>query len=238
MIENGTAVAGDIQIGIAIIVEVADSNALAVVAFTAHAGFFRDVGESSVAVVVIKRAAQRMRRLVDVGCGRLDEVQIHEAVLIVVDPSDTGSHGFEVILFVGLRGVLLESDLRAFADIGVADGNGPTSGVFGDCAARTLGRTAALSRDSDHQNDEGSRFVDASGLISLLQVQSMNRNLNTVRNARDRSQTAVCNQQRQLKQLLAGGHRNGLARRRKDSREPWTKFLRCGQHRDHRRCFL
>ncbi len=73
VIENGAAIAGHIQIGIAVIVEVADGNALAVMAFTADAGFLGDIGESSVAVVVVERATQRMRRFVDVSRGGLDE---------------------------------------------------------------------------------------------------------------------------------------------------------------------
>ena len=69
VIENGAAVAGDVEIGIAVVIEIADRNALAVVSFAADAGFFGDVGKSSVAVVVIERGAQRMRRLVDIGGG-------------------------------------------------------------------------------------------------------------------------------------------------------------------------
>ena len=123
MIEDGTSIPRDIKIGIAVIVEVADGNTLAVVSFTADAGFFRYIGESSIAVVVIKRAANRMWRLVDIGGGGLNEVQIHQAILIVIDPRHAGSHSFEIILFFRLRGVLLESNLRALANVGVTHGN-------------------------------------------------------------------------------------------------------------------
>ena len=101
VIEDGAAVASHVEIGIAVVVEVADGDSLAVVAFAADAGFFSDVGESSVAVVVIKRAAQWMRRLVDIGGGGLDEVEIHQAILVIVEPGDSSAHGFEIILFVG-----------------------------------------------------------------------------------------------------------------------------------------
>ena len=124
VIQNGAAIASHIQIGISIIVEVSDRHALTVVAFAANAGFIGDIGERSVAVIVVERAAQGMRRLINIGGGGLDEEEIHQAILIVVDPAHAGSHGFEVILFFRLRGILLEGDVGALANIGVADRNG------------------------------------------------------------------------------------------------------------------
>ena len=94
MIKNGVVIAGHVEIGIAIIIEVADSNSLAIMSFATHAGFFGDVGESPIAVVVIKRAAQGMRRLVNVGRRGLDEEEVHQPVLVIVEPGDTGAHGF------------------------------------------------------------------------------------------------------------------------------------------------
>ena len=121
VIKNGAAIAGDVQIRIAVIVEVTDRHSLTVVTFAADAGFLGDIGESSVAVVVVERAAQRMRRFVNIGGSRLDEIQIHQAILVVVDPGHACPHGFEIIFFVGLRGVLLESDLGLLADVGVTN---------------------------------------------------------------------------------------------------------------------
>ena len=62
-----------------------------------------------------------MRRLVNVGGGRLDKVKIHQSVLIVVNPADTCAHGFEVILFVGLRGVLAKRDSRRLPNVCIPD---------------------------------------------------------------------------------------------------------------------
>jgi hypothetical protein len=93
---------------------------------------------------VIERAANRMRRLVEIGGCGLHEVQIHQAVLIVIGPRDTSSHGFEVILFFRLRGILLEGNLRALANIGVAHGNGWSGGL------RRLG-----SKNTAMQNQAG-----------------------------------------------------------------------------------
>src|SRR5271167_724524 len=62
-----------------------------------------------------------MRRFVGVRFARLHEKEIHQAVLVVVKPSDAGAHGFEIILFFGLRGVLQKSNSGFFSDVGVAD---------------------------------------------------------------------------------------------------------------------
>src|ERR1700675_5021819 len=56
VVKDGAAVAGHVQIGIAIVIEVADGNPLTVMAFASYTGLFGDVGESPIAVVVIKRA--------------------------------------------------------------------------------------------------------------------------------------------------------------------------------------
>ena len=73
-----------------------------------------------------------MRRFVDVGGGGLDEVEIHQAILVIVDGGHSSAHGFEVILFVGLGGVLLEGDAGGRADVGEVDGGIGLSG-YGCC---------------------------------------------------------------------------------------------------------
>ena len=57
VVENGTAIAGYVEIRPAVIVKVSYGDALAVMSFTPDSGFFGDVGEGAVAVVVIKRRA-------------------------------------------------------------------------------------------------------------------------------------------------------------------------------------
>src|SRR5690242_15724189 len=123
VIKDSAAVAGHVEIGIAVVVEVSNRNSLAVVSFTSDAGLRSDVSKSSVAIVVIEGAAQRLGWFVDIGGGGLDEIQVHEPVLIVVQPGYAGAHGFQVILFVGGSAVLNESDSGGLANIGVADGH-------------------------------------------------------------------------------------------------------------------
>jgi len=88
---------------------------------TSEASFFGDVGEGAVAIIVVKLGTQGMGRLVSVGFAGLHEEQIHQAVLVVVQPSDAGAHGLEIILFFALRGVFEKSDSGVFSDVGIPD---------------------------------------------------------------------------------------------------------------------
>src|SRR5437016_6235882 len=123
VVKNGAPVACHVQIRIAVVVEVADGDALPIVPFTAYTGFLGNISKGAIAVVVIKSAAQRMRRFVNVSCGRLDEEQVHEPVLVIVDPGDPRAHSFQVILLLSLGGILNEGDSCGFANIDIADRN-------------------------------------------------------------------------------------------------------------------
>src|SRR5713101_3531987 len=57
VVENGAAVAGDVDVRVAIVVEVTDGHALAVMPFAADPRFFGDVAERTITVVVIQGAA-------------------------------------------------------------------------------------------------------------------------------------------------------------------------------------
>ena len=89
--------------------------------FASYAGLFGDIGESSVAVVMVKRAAQGLWWFVNVGGGRLHKKKIHQSVLVIIDPADSSAHGFKVILFFCLRRVLEKSNAGGLANIGIAD---------------------------------------------------------------------------------------------------------------------
>src|SRR5258705_1680924 len=65
-IEDAAAVSGHVDVREAVIVEVTDGDALAVMSFARESGFFGDIGEGAVAIVVVQRGAQRMRRLVNI----------------------------------------------------------------------------------------------------------------------------------------------------------------------------
>ena len=55
------AVGGDEQIGPAVVVVIADGDAHPE-ASAGHTGFFRHIGEGAVAIVLVQRVAERLRR--------------------------------------------------------------------------------------------------------------------------------------------------------------------------------
>src|SRR5919108_2562066 len=105
VIKDGASVPGHVQIRIAIVVEVAHGDSLPIVSFTTHAGFLSNICKGTVAIIVVKSAAQGMRRFVNVGRSRLDKEQVHEPVLIVDDPGYARAHGLKGILLLGLGGI-------------------------------------------------------------------------------------------------------------------------------------
>ena len=121
VVENGTAVAGHVKIRVAVIVEVPDGNALAVMSGSAHAGFLRDVGKRSITIIAVQRRAQRTRWFVNVGGRGLHKEEIHQAVLVIIDPSNACPHGLQVILFLSLRPVLKETDSGCRSNVGKPD---------------------------------------------------------------------------------------------------------------------
>ena len=123
VIKDRAAVTGDVQIRVAVVVEIAHGHPLPVKTFGPHAGFFRDVGECAVAVVAIERGAERLQRFVGVGCARLHEVEVHEAVLVVINPAHARAHGLKVVFLRAGRRILNEGDARAFGDVGVMHRN-------------------------------------------------------------------------------------------------------------------
>src|SRR5579863_2172427 len=124
VVENGSAIAGDIEVGVTVVVIVANGDALAVMVFAADAGFFRHIGKRPVAVVAIKRRVQWARWLVVIGGGGLNEVEIHQAVLVVVEPRDAGTHGFEIVLLFASGRVLNEGDSGLFVNVSEVDRGG------------------------------------------------------------------------------------------------------------------
>ena len=92
-------------------------------AFTAHAGFLGDVGERPVAIVVVESTTKRMRRLVNVGRRGLDEEEVHQPILVIVEPGHTGAHGFQIVFLVGGSGVLLELQTGGLGNVGKGDRN-------------------------------------------------------------------------------------------------------------------
>src|SRR5438552_610655 len=138
VVKDGAVVSGYVEIGIAVIVEVSDGNTLAVMPRATHAVFFGDIGKGSVTVVMVEGAAQRMGRFVNVGGGGLDKKEIHQTVLIVVEPGDASAHGFKIVLFVGGGGVLQKCYAGGLTDVGVTDGDRAVGRVYRLCEDRLI----------------------------------------------------------------------------------------------------
>src|SRR4030095_6634330 len=100
---------------------VADGHTLTVVPLPTDARFVRDDGKGSVTIVVVERRAQGPRSHAGIRRSRLTEVEIHEPVLFVINPAHASPHSLEIILFLGLRGVLQKGNSSSLADIVIPD---------------------------------------------------------------------------------------------------------------------
>src|SRR6267154_2563016 len=66
VIKDGPAVARHVNVREAVVVVVAHGNTLAVMSLSAESGFFGYVSKCAITIVMVKRGAQRLRRLVDI----------------------------------------------------------------------------------------------------------------------------------------------------------------------------
>ena len=123
VVKDGPAVAGDVKVGIAVVVVVAHGHALPVEALGAHTSLFRHVRKGPIAIVMIKGGAQRVRRLVPLGLRRLHKIKVHQSVLVVINPTQAAAHGLEIVFFRSESMVVLEGDASDLTDVRKADGN-------------------------------------------------------------------------------------------------------------------
>ena len=88
----------DIDIGPAVVIVVADGHAHPV-ALAGDAGFFGDIGEGAVAIVVEEAVPVFRRVLLERRNRRaVDEVDVQVAVVVVIEQRHAGHHGFGLIL--------------------------------------------------------------------------------------------------------------------------------------------
>jgi hypothetical protein len=97
VVQDASSNLGDIQIRETVTVVITDCYPHAITA-AGDAGFFRDVGECTVAVVPIERVAQRPRRIVKLRLTAVDEVNVHPAIVVVIEKSTTGTARFGQVL--------------------------------------------------------------------------------------------------------------------------------------------
>ena len=83
MIQNVFSVVGDVEIFPAVVVVVADANALAPTG-VGEAGFFRDVGEGAVVIVVVEMACGQFSRGGRIEACAVNDEDVGPAVVIIV----------------------------------------------------------------------------------------------------------------------------------------------------------
>src|SRR4029077_3003606 len=108
-IEDAFAVLGDVEVGETIAVIVADGDSLPEAA-CAHAGFLSYISESSVAIVVVERVAEGRSGREEIAGTTIDEVQVHPAVVVVVEECAARARRLGEILFGRFAGDVLPGD--------------------------------------------------------------------------------------------------------------------------------
>src|SRR5580698_9890978 len=97
VVQDIFSVVGDVEIFPAVVVIVADANALAPTGVS-EAGFFRDVGEGAVVIIVVKMACGCFTGG-SVEAGAVDDKYVGPAVVVVVEDGDSRSGSFKDVFF-------------------------------------------------------------------------------------------------------------------------------------------
>src|SRR5580692_5630959 len=92
--------AADEEVEAAVVV-IIEPDSAAAPAGSCHAGFGGYVGEGAVAIIAIERIAERLRRRVEIAGAAVDQVDVHPAVVVVVEEAAAGADGFGEIPFGG-----------------------------------------------------------------------------------------------------------------------------------------
>src|ERR1700722_4865131 len=98
VIEDVFSVVRDVEIFLAIVVVVADTNALAP-AGMGEAGFLGDVGETAVVIVVIQMTSGGFLGGSRIEAGAVSDENVGPAVVVVVENGDAGAGGFKDVFF-------------------------------------------------------------------------------------------------------------------------------------------
>src|SRR6266566_4449369 len=97
VVQNAALILGHIQIGPAITVVIANSYAHSIPT-SGDAGLLGHVRESSVAIVLVQGVAQRRLRIVEVTLAAVHQVDVHPAIVVVVQERTARSGGFRQVV--------------------------------------------------------------------------------------------------------------------------------------------
>src|SRR6202011_2253061 len=90
VIKDAAAILGDVQVRKPVAVEIPDRDAVAKAA-RPYTSFFRYVRKCSVAIVFIQRVAQRGIGSVEIALAAVDQINVHPAIVIVVQERAAGT---------------------------------------------------------------------------------------------------------------------------------------------------
>ena len=148
-------VVGDEQVFVAVVVIVADARALSP-SHLSQAGFLRDIDEVQVADIAIEMAGGILAAALAVHGGRVDQQNIHQAIVVEIENRNPVAGGFEdVTLVVGISRNIFRGQSGLGSDVPKVDcdrwesqsgqsGQGVPSGQSGASRkGRPAGRFAA-----------------------------------------------------------------------------------------------
>src|SRR5208282_606801 len=110
VVENGTVVSEDEQVRESIVVIVPYRNAHTEQPLSPNARLFSDIGKRAIAIVAVKGAAEGVFGSVKPSRRTVHEIQVKQAVLVVVDPAAARAHGLDQVFFSRGRVVVLKRD--------------------------------------------------------------------------------------------------------------------------------
>src|SRR5205085_3917679 len=100
LIMNAVTVCSYEHIGPAVVIEITYSDAHAKDSAT-HARFLRYVSKCTVPIILVERVSNRFGGLPEIAGSAVDEVDVHPAVVIVIEESASRTQGFGQVTVVG-----------------------------------------------------------------------------------------------------------------------------------------
>ena len=85
MVQNAATVGGDEQVRISIVVIVAYRYTHAEGGASGDPGLLRHISERAVSIVLVERVAQRCRGFIEIRWTTVHQVQIHPAVVVIIE---------------------------------------------------------------------------------------------------------------------------------------------------------
>ena len=161
---------GDVDVLPAVAVDVGDAQPHAP-AGMGNTGLGGDVAKRAVAQIAVESARRRLRVVRGVDRERVDEVDVQQAVAVVVEQPDAAAHRLDDVLLLGRR-VVAEGDAGGFRDVAEQRRG---AGVLGERGRgpEEEGRHRCRGRNSEtgaSAPDAGQRAGAPSGSSSLLAV--------------------------------------------------------------------